>query len=52
MIATVSSFSGAIYLWQHLPAQKYSAFDPTFTDIEDNQEYMEREDEFDKVRMY
>jgi COMPASS component SWD1 len=29
MIASVSSFSGNIFLWQTIPTQKYSAYDPS-----------------------
>ena len=57
--ATISGYYGCIYLWRHTPQQKFSAYEPTFTEVrlvicliffvklEDNQEYEERESEFD-----
>jgi len=45
--ASISLQYGCIYLWRHTPLQKFSAYEPTFTELEDNLEYEEREDEFD-----
>ncbi|KAJ3331828.1 hypothetical protein HDU91_003232 [Kappamyces sp. JEL0680] len=49
IMATISEFYGCVYLWRHTPQQKFSAYEPTFTELEDNLEYVEREDEFDIV---
>lgn len=45
--ATVSTF-GIIYLWTRIPQQNWNAFAPGFRELEENVEYAEREDEFDK----
>jgi COMPASS component SWD1 len=39
--------SGTIYIWGVRAAQKWSALAPDFEEIEQNIEYVEREDEFD-----
>ena len=48
MFATISHF-GTIYLWGVHYVQNFSAFAPSFTELEDNVEYKEREDEFDII---
>ncbi|KKK23382.1 hypothetical protein AOCH_003790 [Aspergillus ochraceoroseus] len=39
--------SGCIYTWSIVTPQKWSALAPDFGEVEENVEYMEREDEFD-----
>ncbi|CEN62867.1 Putative WD domain-containing protein [Aspergillus calidoustus] len=39
--------SGCIYTWTIVTPQKWSALAPDFGEVEENVEYMEREDEFD-----
>ena len=39
--------SGAIYVWNKKYVENWSAFAPDFEELDDNQEYVEREDEFD-----
>ncbi|KAJ3299433.1 Retinoblastoma-binding protein 5 [Borealophlyctis nickersoniae] len=46
IIASVSHY-GTIYIWSVNYVQNYSAFAPSFAELEDNVEYEEREDEFD-----
>ncbi|KAJ3054017.1 hypothetical protein HK097_002846 [Rhizophlyctis rosea] len=46
MIASVTSY-GIMYVWSVNYVQNYSAFAPTFEELEDNEEYEEHEDEFD-----
>lgn len=41
--------SGAIYQWSTTVSEGWSAFAPDFVELEENQEYEEREDEFDIV---
>lgn len=48
MIASVTS-AGEINIWQTNPAEQWSAFAPGFEELEENREYLEREDEFDIV---
>ena len=48
IVATISHF-GNIYLWGVTYIQNYSAFAPSFKELEENTEYLEREDEFDLV---
>lgn len=31
--ATVSTLYGCVYLWRHTPQQKFSAYEPTFTEV-------------------
>jgi COMPASS component SWD1 len=46
-IAASGMDSGRIYLWSVTYPQKWSALAPDFQEVEENIEYIEREDEFD-----
>ncbi|KAK9820894.1 hypothetical protein WJX74_003022 [Apatococcus lobatus] len=46
MLASVSA-DGQIFLWVRVYRENWSAFAPDFEQLEENQEYVEREDEFD-----
>lgn len=46
VVASVS-MSGVIYLWAKDYTENWSAFAPDFKELEENEEYVEREDEFD-----
>ncbi|CAM6103030.1 unnamed protein product [Calypogeia fissa] len=48
VVASVS-MSGAIYLWAKDYTENWSAFAPDFKELEENEEYVEQEDEFDIV---
>ena len=39
--------TGRIYLWSIITPQRWSALAPDFAEVEENVEYVEREDEFD-----
>ncbi|KAG2498136.1 hypothetical protein HYH03_003894 [Edaphochlamys debaryana] len=39
--------SGRIYIWAKVHAENWSAFAPDFKELDENTEYVEREDEFD-----
>jgi COMPASS component SWD1 len=39
--------TGRIYIWSVVSPQKWSALAPDFAEVEENVEYIEREDEFD-----
>jgi COMPASS component SWD1 len=39
--------NGTLYIWSRKFQENWSAFDPTFTTLIENQEYVEKEDEFD-----
>ncbi|KAK9808774.1 hypothetical protein WJX72_003348 [[Myrmecia] bisecta] len=41
------SVTGKIYLWAKVYQENWSAFAPDFEELHENQEYVEREDEFD-----
>lgn len=43
------SLSGVVYLWAKDYTENWSAFAPDFKELEENEEYVEREDEFDMV---
>ncbi|TPX72101.1 hypothetical protein SpCBS45565_g00483 [Spizellomyces sp. 'palustris'] len=47
MLASIG-LSGIIYIWSASYVQKYSALAPDFEEMEDNEEYDERESEFDE----
>lgn len=46
-VAAVGVDTGRIYLWSILTPQRWSALAPDFVEVEENVEYVEREDEFD-----
>lgn len=46
-IAAVGVDTGRIWLWSILQPQRWSALAPDFLEVEENVEYIEREDEFD-----
>ncbi|KAF6142395.1 hypothetical protein GIB67_033822, partial [Kingdonia uniflora] len=43
------SWSGLVYIWAKDYTENWSAFAPDFKELEENEEYVEREDEFDVV---
>lgn len=46
-VAAIGVDSGRIYLWGITTPQRWSALAPDFAEVEDQVEYIEREDEFD-----
>lgn len=47
MIAINGLETGRVYIWSVINPQKWSALAPDFAEVEENVEYIEREDEFD-----
>ncbi|KAJ5359373.1 WD repeat protein [Penicillium cataractarum] len=47
MVVACGLESGCIYTWSTISPQKWSALAPDFGEVEENVEYVEREDEFD-----
>ena len=47
LVAACGLDSGRIYLWAVATPQRWSALAPDFAEVEENVEYVEREDEFD-----
>lgn len=47
MVVACGLESGCIYIWSIVTPQKWSALAPDFGEVEENVEYIEREDEFD-----
>ncbi|KAJ5161804.1 hypothetical protein N7492_007196 [Penicillium capsulatum] len=47
MVAACSLELGCVYIWSVVSPQKWSALAPDFGEVEENVEYVEREDEFD-----
>jgi len=41
--------SGSLYIWTKPSTESWSAYAPGFTELEENQEYIEKENEFDMV---
>lgn len=46
-VAACGVETGRVYLWSILTPQRWSALAPDFAEVEENVEYIEREDEFD-----
>ncbi|KAI9892952.1 MAG: chromatin binding protein [Vezdaea aestivalis] len=47
LLAACGLESGHVYVWSIITPQRWSALAPDFLEVEENVEYMEREDEFD-----
>lgn len=47
MIVACGLETGRIHMWSIIPQQRWSALAPDFVEVEENVEYVEREDEFD-----
>jgi len=52
IIGSVAATSGLVYIWSTNYTENWSAFAPDFKELEENVEYIEREDEFDIVIIY
>lgn len=46
-VAACGLETGRVYLWSIITPQRWSALAPDFAEVEENVEYVEREDEFD-----
>ena len=46
-VFVVLGSNGMMYVWSSVHDEKWSAFEPGFVELDDNEEYVEREDEFD-----
>lgn len=46
-VAACGLETGRVYLWSIITPQRWSALAPDFAEVEENVEYIEREDEFD-----
>ncbi|KAK0349055.1 chromatin binding protein, partial [Friedmanniomyces endolithicus] len=46
-VAATGVESGRVYLWSINTPQRWSALAPDFLEVEENEEYIEKEDEFD-----
>jgi COMPASS component SWD1 len=42
---------GSMHIWSRTPTENWSSFAPDFQEVDDNEFYIEREDEFDEVVM-
>lgn len=49
VIVSLGHSTGGVYIWAHEVHENWSAFSTQFTELEANEEYVEREDEFDLV---
>lgn len=49
VIVSLGAIRGGIYIWDKEITENWSAFSTQFSELEANEEYMEREDEFDLV---
>ncbi|KAH9330964.1 hypothetical protein KI387_003072, partial [Taxus chinensis] len=49
LVVSVSLSGGAVYIWAKDYTENWSAFAPDFKELEENEEYVEREDEFDMM---
>lgn len=46
----LSISNGVVNVWSHSPIELWSAYAPNFKELDENEEYEERESEFDIVR--
>ncbi|MCJ1288322.1 Retinoblastoma-binding protein 5 [Xylographa opegraphella] len=47
LVAACGLETGRVYIWSMISPQRWSALAPDFAEVEENVEYIEREDEFD-----